>query len=107
MDANRGPRHPYRAGRPAVVLLALAAVAAGSAAACRNEAKAPTSTQRPVLRVGTAFAPFSTRLTEEYRRTLPEVEIREQQVASSPATLRAIQDGTPDGTPAEASEEAP
>jgi uncharacterized protein len=95
MYANRGPRHPYRAGRPAVVLLALA-VAAGPAAGCRNQAKAPTGTARPVLRVGTAFAPFSTRLTEEYRRTLPEVEIREQQVASSPATLRAIQDGTLD-----------
>jgi TRAP transporter TAXI family solute receptor len=51
---------------------------------------------RPVLRVATAFGPFSTRLTEEYRRTLPDVDIHEQQAASSGDVLRAIQSNTLD-----------
>jgi uncharacterized protein len=96
MDASCVPRQPHATGRPAVTLF-VAALAVGLAAAgCRNRADTAAGAPRPVLRVGTAFAPFSTRLTEEYRRTLPTVEIREQPVASSPATLRAIQDGTID-----------
>jgi TRAP transporter TAXI family solute receptor len=49
-----------------------------------------------VLTVATAFAPFSTRLTEEYRRTLPDIDIQERPGASSGEVLRQIQAGTLD-----------
>ena len=42
--------------------------------------------------MATAFAPLSTRLTEEYRRTLPGLDIREHQALSSNQVLRLIQD---------------
>ncbi len=53
-------------------------------------------TARPILRIGTAFPPFSTRLIEEYRQALPDTDIRDVPVASSPATLRALAEGTID-----------
>jgi uncharacterized protein len=46
--------------------------------------------------VAVAFAPFSTRLTEEYRRTLPDLDIQEDPAASSGEVLRRIQAGTLD-----------
>jgi uncharacterized protein len=46
----------------------------------------------PVLRVATAFAPLSTRLTEEYRRTLPGLDIREHDALSSGQVLSQLQD---------------
>jgi len=49
-----------------------------------------------VLTVATAFAPLSTRLTEEYRRTLPDIDIQERRGASSGEVLRQIQAGTLD-----------
>lgn len=63
-------------------------------AGCRN-APSPAPA-RPVLRVATAFSPFSTRLTEEYRRTLPDVDIHEHDAASSAEVLRLIQNNTID-----------
>ena len=96
MGENHGPRHPQHYGRSAVLLL-LVLAAGPPAVACRQtERPAEVQAARPVLRVGTAFAPFSTRLTEEYRRTLPDVDIQEQQIPSSGATLRALQEGTLD-----------
>ena len=57
--------------------------------ACRSEPQPPSA--KPVLRVATAFAPFSTRLTEEYRRTLPDLDIQEKNALSSNEVLRLIQ----------------
>ena len=59
--------------------------------ACRSEPQPPAA--KPVLRVATAFAPFSTRLTEEYRRTLPDLDIQEMRALSSNEVLRLIQRG--------------
>lgn len=61
---------------------------------CRAAPKPPP--ERPVLRVATAFSPFSTRLTEEYRTTLPEIDIHEQNAVSSGDVLRSIQKGSLD-----------
>jgi TRAP transporter TAXI family solute receptor len=76
-----------RAIRLVVVLLGLSA----DGVACRAKPQEPPA--RPVLRVATAFAPFSTRLTEEYRRTLPDLNIEERPAASSGDVLRLIQQG--------------
>ena len=78
-----------------LVALALAFVlATWSAVSCRQAPPPPP--KRAVLRVATAFAPLSTRLTEEYRRTMPDLDIQEQQSVSSTDVLRMIQDDTLD-----------
>ncbi|MEQ1728073.1 MAG: TAXI family TRAP transporter solute-binding subunit [Vicinamibacterales bacterium] len=64
------------------------------AAACGTKPAQPQP--RPVLRVASAFAPFSTRLTEEYQRTLPELDIQPDTSASSGQVLDRIQAGTLD-----------
>ena len=86
--AVRRPGFPVLPGTAALLLLTL--VLGG----CRPAASRQTA--RPVLRVATAFGPFSTRLTEEYRRTLPDVDIHEHQAASSVDVLRLIQNNTID-----------
>jgi TRAP transporter TAXI family solute receptor len=50
----------------------------------------------PVLRIATAFAPFSTRLAQEYRRTLPDIRIEERRAASSTDVLQLIETGDVD-----------
>ena len=55
---------PVPAPVPGLSLLLLGLLAAG----CRQAPAQPDP--RPVLRVASAFAPFSVRLTEEYKRTL-------------------------------------
>ena len=77
-----------RSGQLGLVLLGLLA------AGCRSQPAQPQP--RPVLRVATAFAPLSTRLTEEYRRTLPNLDIQADTSASSSQVLGRIQDGTLD-----------
>lgn len=62
--------------------------------ACRPAPAAPPA--RPVLRVATAFAPLSTRLIEEYRRTLPDIDIQSQALPSSGNVLAGIEDGSLD-----------
>lgn len=85
---RRWLRERSRSGQLGFVLLCLLS------AACRREPAQPQP--RPVLRVATAFAPFSTRLTEEYRRTLPQFDIQADTAASSSQVLTRIQDGTLD-----------
>ena len=78
-----------------LVALALAFVlATWSAVSCRQAPPPPP--KRAVLRVATAFAPLSTRLTEEYRRTMPDLDIQEQRSVSSTDVLRMIQNDTLD-----------
>lgn len=56
----------------------------------------PAATPVSALRVSTAFAPFSTRLTEEYRRTLPDIPITDVRSAFSSEGLAQIEAGTLD-----------
>lgn len=63
-------------------------------AGCRPAAAPPAT--RPVLRVATAFAPFSTRLIEEYRRTMPDVDLQEQTLPMSGDVLSRIEDDSLD-----------
>jgi hypothetical protein len=60
-----------------------------SAGACRKAA--PGKPARAVLRVGSAFAPLSTQLIEEYRRSLPDLDIRGLTATASNDVLRMIQ----------------
>ena len=82
--------HPERtrSGQLGLVLLGLLATG------CRSKPAQPQP--RPILRVASAFAPFSTRLTEEYQRTLPNLDIQADTSASSSQVLGRIQDGTLD-----------
>ena len=78
-----------------LVPLALAvALASWSAVSCRQAPPPPP--KKTVLRVASAFAPLSTRLTEEYRRTMPDLDIQEQPSLSSTDVLRMIQNDTLD-----------
>lgn len=52
--------------------------------------------QTAPLRVATVFAPLSTRLMEEYRRTLPTLEIQEVRIGSSIEMLPQVEAGTID-----------
>ena len=78
-----------------LVPVALAFVLASwSGVGCRQAPPPPPA--KTVLRVATAFAPLSTRLTEEYRRTMPDLDIQEPQAVSSLDVLRMIQNDTLD-----------
>ena len=79
--------------RLAPVALALA-LASSSALSCQQAPPPPP--KRTVLRISTAFAPLSTRLIEEYRRTMPDLDITEQSAVSSIDVLRMIQNDTLD-----------
>jgi TRAP transporter TAXI family solute receptor len=65
-----------------------------ASSACRSQTPPPQA--RPTIRIATAFAPFSTRLTEEYRRALPNLDIVDAQAVASGDVLRQIQNGTID-----------
>jgi len=52
--------------------------------------------ERPQLRISTAFAPFSTRLIEEYRRAMPDLAIEDVRAAFSSEGLAQIEAGTLD-----------
>jgi len=73
-----------------LLLVWLVACSAG----CRRET--PPAAEKPVLRISTAFAPFSTRLTEEYRRAMPDLAIEEVRAAFSSQGLAQIEAGTLD-----------
>lgn len=51
---------------------------------------------KPVLRLSTAFAPFSTRLAEEYRRAMPDLDIEDVRSSFSAEGLAQIEAGTLD-----------
>lgn len=86
----RRPRPPERARAGWLSLFLLIVLAGG----CGRRPAQPQS--RPVLRVSPAFAPFSTRLIEEYRRTLPNLDIQQETSGSSAQVLNHIQGGTLD-----------
>jgi len=95
MPLPGGPQLLHAKKRPTRVLAVLVMMGFTFwGAACRTRAEPASS--KPVLRVGTAFAPFSTRLTEEYRRTLADIDIEEQPGASSGEILSRIEEGTLD-----------
>lgn len=73
----------------------LAAALTLLAAGCQP-APQPAAAPVATLRVSTAFAPFSTRLTEEYRRTLPDIPITDVRSAFSSEGLAQIEAGTLD-----------
>lgn len=77
-------------GGPAVRLPVLVLVC-GVGLACG--ASGTNDGPRAVVRVATAFAPLSDRLVEEYRRTLPGLDIRTHPAADA---LGAIAEGTAD-----------
>ncbi|MGC4083900.1 MAG: hypothetical protein QM736_17760 [Vicinamibacterales bacterium] len=72
---SRSARHDMarRCSLKQIVWVVMATAALGG---CQSQ---PTAAEMPhqTLRVSTAYAPFSTRLTEEYRRTMPDLEIAE------------------------------
>ena len=77
-----------------VVLVLAFTLASWSVVGCRQAPPPPA--KKTVLRVAEAFAPLSTRLTEEYRRTMPDLDIQEQPSVSSTDVLRMIQNDTLD-----------
>jgi TRAP transporter TAXI family solute receptor len=85
-------RDVANSGRFRTLLLGLFACAL--AVACH--APSPTPQPRQILRVARAFAPFSDRLTAEYRRGLPNVDVQTQAAGDSEAVIDAIQKGTAD-----------
>lgn len=93
MHPTCGPSRPLPATRFRRRLL-LAVLLGCAVAACRTDA--PAAPARPTVRIGTAFPPFSTRLIEEYRAALPQADVQSVPTPSSPATLRAIEEGTID-----------
>lgn len=70
-------------------------VLAAAVAGCGRAADPPPPAQA-ALRISTAFAPFSTRLTEEYRRTLPDLSITEVRSGFSSDVLSQIGSGALD-----------
>lgn len=78
---------------PVALTGALTIVLASWSASCHRATPPPPA--KTVLRVSTAFAPLSTRLTEEYRRTMPDLDIQEQRTSST-GVLKMIQDDTLD-----------
>ena len=82
-------RSPHRRW-PIAVALVLAIGATG----CRETPRPDAS--RHVLRISTAFAPFSTRLTEEYRRAMPDLDIQAVRSNFSADGLSLIHDGNLD-----------
>lgn len=95
IEGHPGQTIRSRVGRSAGIrsglMLALCLV---TLVGCRTEPAPPAA--RPVLRVATAFAPFSTRLIEEYRRTMPDVDFQERTLPMSGDVLSRIQDDTLD-----------
>ncbi len=89
-DPVRRPRRPERARAGWLSLMLLGAAAVG----CGQQPAPPQ--RRPILRVASAFSPLSTLLTEEYRRTLPELDIQQDTAGASAEVLSRIQDGTLD-----------
>jgi hypothetical protein len=75
-------------------LLAALLSVSGLGAACRKQP--PAERPRQILRIAKAFAPFSDRLTAEYRRGLPNLDIQSQGAGDSDAVVDAIQNGTAD-----------
>ena len=82
------------ATRVSVLPLVLALSLGVLSVACRQEN--PDTAAKPVLRISTAFAPFSTRLTEEYQRAMPDLDIQPVPAAFSSAVLSQIEAGTLD-----------
>lgn len=97
LGASVRPLAGGRAGTlaQAVSLSLLAVVCAVQATACRAP-QPPAAPAASPLRISTAFAPFSSRLTEEYRRTLPDIPILQVQSAFSSDGLAQIEAGTLD-----------
>lgn len=80
---------PTLAKGRAFLFLGICLALALMAAACHAT---DTSSARPVLRVASTFAPFSTRLIEEYRRSLPDVEFQQTEAAAN-QVLGKVQSG--------------
>lgn len=75
--------------------MALLGLAAVVCSACGPE-PATEAAERPVLRIGTAFSPFSQPLTDEYRRRLPDLDVQSQRASDSEAVIAGLVDGSVD-----------
>jgi TRAP transporter TAXI family solute receptor len=64
--------------------------------ACARRGDAHGKPPRQVVRFTTAFGPFVNPLVEDYRRTLPDVDVRAVPTADSAAAVAAIEGGTAD-----------
>jgi uncharacterized protein len=62
--------------------------------ACQRQP--PAQHSRQILRVGTAFGPLTEPLTQEYRQTLPNVDVQSVPAPNSIDVIHAIQRGTAD-----------
>jgi hypothetical protein len=89
LDMRILPRRPAAPARR-LWSVALALALTPWLAACR--APGPPA-ERQVLRISTAFAPFSTRLIEEYRMAMPDLAITEVRSAFSSDGLTRIRNG--------------
>jgi TRAP transporter TAXI family solute receptor len=76
-----------------MTLLAMLSVALGIACHTRPPTPPPP---RQSVRVARAFAPFSDRLADEYRRGSPDFDVQPQPAGDSEAVIDAIQKGTVD-----------
>lgn len=89
-------RHPLGFRGPARRVVPAACLAlALLGAACDRPGPAQSADHSP-LRVSTAFGPFSNRLIEEYRRSMPDLDIQEVRVSFSSEGLTQIEQGTLD-----------
>src|SRR6476659_935874 len=75
---------------------ALAATMGLPLAGLACHAQPPAQHSRQILRVGTAFGPLTEPLTQEYRHTLPNVDVQSVPAPNSIDVIHAIQRGTAD-----------
>ncbi len=78
------------------VVWACAGAAAVIAAVWSCTGRASSAPPRPVLRVATAFGPFSQPLTAAFQRRLPDLDVRAQTAPGSDAVIAGIEDGSVD-----------
>lgn len=92
MATHGAPARLRPAIAPAVGVM-LATVGLSGTLACRQPPPEPAPARTALLRVSTVFAPLSTRLAEEYRRTIPNLQIEEMRVGSSVDMLPQLEAG--------------
>ncbi len=85
----RSRRRVVRAWTGTAVLAGAVAIGCGPTAAVEPG-------PRPIVRIATAFAPFSQPLAAEYRSSLPQFDIESQPAGDSEAAIAGIEAGTVD-----------
>lgn len=90
MSRPAGPRHFARPAAPILAALLGLVVSGG----CQRPTAEPAS--RPVLRVANAFGPLSVPLTDEYKRSLPRLDVQSMDAADSYEVIAALERGHAD-----------